>query len=134
MAVEANNQGDNRVVVGAAGTHAEAGTVEIVSTTLDDLLPDRAEDVLIWMDIQGHEGIALSGAPRTLAQRVPLVLEFCPYLMDQGGSYAALKSAVAGYRGFYDLAHPAAMRPMVALDALYEALGPRGNFTDILVL
>lgn len=134
MAVEANNQGDNRVVVAGPGARAEADTVAVVSTTVDDLLMDGAKDALIWMDIQGHEGIALSGAPRTLAQRVPLVLEFCPYLMDQGGSYTALKSAVAGYRGFYDLAHPAEMRPMAALDALYEALGPRGNFTDILVL
>jgi hypothetical protein len=109
-------------------------TVEVVSTTLDDLLKDGAEGVLIWMDIQGHEGIALSGSPRTLALRPPLVLEFCPQLMHLGGSYAALKSAVAGYRGFYDLERPAALQPVAALDLLYETLGSRGNFTDILVL
>ena len=137
MAVQSANQGDNRVVVpGASALTSEPPpeTVEVLSTTLDDLLTDGAEGVLIWMDIQGHEGIALSGAPKTLAQRPPLVLEFCPELMHRGHSYQGLKSAIAGYRGFYDLARPAVMRPIAALDELYEALGQRGNFTDILVL
>jgi FkbM family methyltransferase len=137
MAVQASNQGDNRVRIvgeGMPDSDSFTETVEVVSTTVDDLLKDGAEGVLIWMDIQGHEGIALGGAPRTLALRPPLVLEFCPRLMHLGGSFAALKSAVAGYRGFYDLDCPSALQPVAALDLLYERLGMRGNFTDILLV
>ena len=54
--------------------------------------------------------------------------------MDQANSYGALKSAVAGYRGFFDLASPTALYPISGLDALYAALGQTGRFTDILLL
>ncbi len=133
IAINTGNQGDNRV--GAAGDRTEfAGSVRVVTTTLDELLPDGPAGTLIWMDIQGHEGIVLSGSPRTLAGTPPLVLEFCPLLMREAGSYEALKMAVAGYRGFHDLAHPGYLRPLADLDRLHAALGMRGNFTDILVL
>jgi len=131
------NQGDNRVVSdGRGGPDADQfiATIPVSTTTLDDLLPNGADGVLIWMDIQGHEGIALSGACRTMTKRPPLVLEFCPMLMDQSGSYGALKSAVAGYRGFYDLADPAALCPISGLDKLHATLGQTGRFTDILLL
>jgi|HubBroStandDraft_1064217.scaffolds.fasta_scaffold13260_4 FkbM family methyltransferase len=135
--VNGANQGDNRVVVSRLDDPDAArfiATIPVATTTLDDLLPDGADGVLVWMDIQGHEGIALSGACRTMVKQPPLVLEFCPMLMDQAGSYGALKSAVAGYRGFYDLANPVALRPISGLDALRTALGQTGRFTDILLL
>jgi FkbM family methyltransferase len=134
--VNGANQGDNRVVVDRLDDPDARfiATIPVVTTTLDDLLPDGADGVLIWMDIQGHEGIALSGACRTMAKQPPLVLEFCPLLMDQAASYGALKSAVAGYRGFYDLANPTALCPISGLDALRARLGQTGRFTDILLL
>ena len=54
--------------------------------------------------------------------------------MRQSGSYDALREAVAGYRGFHDLACPGGRRPLSELDALSDALGFRGNFTDILLV
>lgn len=136
IALNAGNQGDNRVATARAGPdHAQfTGSVSVTTTTLDALLPDGGAGTLIWMDIQGHEGIALMGAERTLRGKPPLVLEFCPALMSQASSYEVLKAAIAGYHGFHDLAHPSDLRPLMDLDRLYEALGSRGNFTDILVL
>jgi len=137
MAVNRANQGDNRVVGDqndGADADAFGATIRVVTTTIDNLLPDGTDATMIWMDIQGYEGIALSGAPRSLAKGIPLVLEFCPFLMNQAGSYEALKSAVAGYRGFFDLANPGALRPVADVDALYASLGQTGRFTDILLL
>jgi FkbM family methyltransferase len=135
--VNGANQGDNRVMVDRRdGPNADRfiATIKVATTTLDDLLPDGADGVLIWMDIQGHEGIALRGAGRTMAKRPPLVVEFCPVLMDRAGSYGAAKSAVADYRGFYGLAIPIAVRPSSGLDAPHATLGQTGRFTDILLL
>ena len=134
IALNAGNQGDNRVGVASDDGTAFTGSIPVPTTTLDALLPDGAEGVLIWMDIQGHEGIALQGGRRALASTPPLVLEFCPALMRQSDSYEGLKAALAGYRGFHDLAKPVGLRPLADLDRLHQALGFRGNFTDILVL
>ena len=133
IAVNTSNQGDNRI--GSAADRTDfAHSIHITTTTLDALLPHGSAATLIWMDIQGYEGIALAGSPRTLAGTPPLELEFCPALMDEAASYDALKAAIAGYRGFHDLAQPADLRPLADLDRLHAALGMRGNFTDILVL
>lgn len=137
IAVNASNMGDNRI--GSPGPSADgkdvfSATASVVTTTLDDLLGDGLETTLIWMDIQGYEGIALLGATRTLARRPPMVLEFCPQLMNAAASYAALKSSVAGYRGFHDLGRPGKIQAIDALDALAAALGDGGGFTDILLM
>lgn len=95
---------------------------------------DSPESTLIWMDIQGYEGIALLGAPKTLARKPPMVLEFCPRLMRAADSYEALRSSIAGYSGFYDLGRPGTMRAIGELDALASALGFQGDFTDILAM
>ena len=42
--------------------------------------------------------------------------------------------ALTGYRGFYDLERPDRIRPISELDALWNAMGLDGGFTDILVL
>lgn len=133
IAINTGNQGDNRIG-SDQGRSGFAGSIKVVATTLDALLPDGPAGTLIWMDIQGYEGIALSGSPLTLASTPPLVLEFCPALMTEANSYSALKAAIAGYRGFHDLARPGELRPLTDLDSLHDALGMRGNFTDILVL
>jgi FkbM family methyltransferase len=137
MSVNRANQGDNRVVSGR-GDRPDADqfdhTVRVTSTTIDDLLPGGTDGTLIWMDIQGYEGIALTGARRSLTGTPPLVLEFCPFLMRQAESYERLKAAVAGYRGFHDLARPTALRAVAELDSLADFLGQTGNFTDILLL
>lgn len=131
MAVNRANQGDNRI---AAAGEEFSGAVRVPTTTLDTLLADSAEPTLIWMDIQGYEGIALRGGTRILSRRPPMVLEFCPALMRDAGSYDALCAAVREYRGFYDLGRPDTRQALDRLDALRDRLGFRGNFTDILLV
>ena len=61
IAINAANQGDNRIAadVAKAGDRGNfPDIVRVVTVTLDDLLLDGVDDTLIWMDIQGHEGIA----------------------------------------------------------------------------
>ncbi len=134
IALSATNQGDNRIASAVQNDPSFTENIMVVSTTLDDLLTDGVEDTLIWMDIQGHEGIALLGAPKTLARKPPMVLEFCPLLMRQANSYDALKSSTAAYRGFHDLSRPGDLRPLRDLDTLSQSLGFLGNFTDILLV
>jgi FkbM family methyltransferase len=137
IAINTANQGDNRIAADTVSADDKGNfhdIVRVATTTLDDLLTNGVEGTLIWMDIQGHEGIALRGAARTLREKPPLVLEFCPLLMRRSDSYEALRAAVAGYRGFHDLARPGSPRPLPELDVLREELGFRGNFTDILLV
>lgn len=62
------------------------------------------------------------------------MLEFWPYGLKRADGFASFKAALAGYGGYYDLAHPQAKRPLDILDALYDRIGEDGDFTDILVL
>src|SRR5262249_5318874 len=82
-----DNSGDHRVHLGASGGLQGEGarqTIELPSTRYDDLVPalDPAT-TLIWMEAQGAEGHILQGAPRALDRRTPLLVEFCPYLIER---------------------------------------------------
>lgn len=148
LALNADNCGDHRIVSGAAagtsvGASAAVATrpvVRVAATTLDSVVDRHPDDHLfLWMDTQGYEGYVLAGAPRTLARRVPLALEFWPQAMVASGSYPALRRALvsAGYERFHRLGekHPRRIALSEAsLDALYDELGEDGPYTDILVL
>ena len=138
LELSGENLGDHRIrVSGEDGALDEANrqVVQVPSATLDSICRTEAgDDVLVWMDVQGFEGIALAGAKDFLARRVPMVLEFCPYLMVRARSFSALKQSLAGYSGFLDLESGKAFRPIAELQALYDELGEGQAFTDILVL
>ena len=135
MAVNEANLGDNRVASTAATKDMRvAETVQVPTLTLDRALAGDGSDVLIWMDIQGHEGVALAGAQGVLASRPPVVAEFCPAMMRQAGTFHRFKDAVGHYGMFWDLDRGDAGQPIGALDALAERLGDSGRFTDILLL
>ena len=138
MELAVDNWGDHRVSEGSEPGifgEAERTRVEVRSIRLDSLRASTVgERCFIWMDIQGYEGHALRGAAEWLAHRVPLVVEFWPYGMKRAESFPALRMALTGYRGFYDLERPDRIRPISELDALWNAMGLDGGFTDILVL
>jgi FkbM family methyltransferase len=84
------NWGDNRVRVdGASATQAreldEEGreVIEVPTAPLGGVLADNDLDLercgLAWIDVQGHEGHVLSGAPELLSSDIPLVVEYWPY-------------------------------------------------------
>ena len=134
-----DNSGDHRVSVAAHdGLFAEGQRprIQVPSTRFDDLVGDLdPRSSLIWMESQGYEGHILAGAPRAVGARVPLVAEFCPYLMRRTGAYARFLTAVSGYRFWTDLFEDDAPRVAAtpgSLEQLAERLGDRGKYSDLL--
>lgn len=82
-----SNTGDHRVrlsgVANGAFDEATRPTLEVPVRRLDDLLTElhisHSNLGMVWMDIQGHEALALEGAPDLLNSNVPLVIEYWPY-------------------------------------------------------
>lgn len=99
------NFGDSRLVVGVPeGVDTEV----VVTRPLDWLLDDgrlTADDIgLIWVDAQGHDPFVLQGATRLLAAGVPMVVEYCPEVLDRSGSYLLLEQLIAdGFSTVIDL-------------------------------
>jgi FkbM family methyltransferase len=135
------NTGDHRISVSdAPGLQREEdrNRIEVQSITIDAIVEADeapANDILIWMDVQGYEGWALAGAAQTLAQTPPLVIEFWPYGIQRAGSFDALQQALTPYGSFVDLADPTARRRSIdELTALYKEIGEGGNYTDLMVM
>jgi FkbM family methyltransferase len=131
-----DNFGDHRIRVSdEPGGYGESDRdlISLSSSTLDTLVSDPpAGKMLIWIDVQGFEGFALSGARSILASKPPLVLEFSPYHIDRAKSFAALCEAIGPYSEFIDLNAGGSSRPLSALPALHRELA--ADSTDILVL
>jgi FkbM family methyltransferase len=137
LELDTKNFGDNRIRVsdepGDCG-ETDRELTSVPSSTLDTLaagLP--AHDALLWMDVQGFEGIVLTGARSILANKPPLVLEFSPYHMARAGAFTALCEAIKDYRGFIDLDAGDSLRPLHELSDLRDTFTGI-DFTDILVL
>lgn len=113
-------------------------TEMVTVRTMDDFASSfESERTLIFMDIQGYEGIALRGASQLLANSPPLVCEFWPYAMKRLDSYPPFREAVCTrYLGFANLSAPEeGFRELDArvLDDLYEQVGENSRCsTDLL--
>lgn len=133
------NFGDHRIQTNSSIDDDDMSSrqVELVlSQSLDTICGEEPSNnnTIVWMDVQGFEGFVLKGATRFLMQKVPLVLEFSPHLMDNAGSTDALFECLAHYQSFVDLANSGNVRPISELPALRTELGSGGRFTDILVI
>jgi FkbM family methyltransferase len=131
------NLGDHRIVV-ANGKGVDPTdhrqTIMVNSARLDTVCAGVLDqDLLVWMDVQGYEGFALSGAQALLGRRVPLVLEFWPKAFNRTGGFPLMQAALAHYSGFFDLAAPDRFHPITEMEALAQRLGEEGS-TDIVVL
>lgn len=105
----------------------------------NDFVSDfKSGSTLIFMDIQGYEGLALSGASEILMNSPPLVAEFWPYGMKRLDSYKLFRETLCSglYDRFADLSQmPEGFRPLSAkaLDDLYEQISEDSqSSTDIL--
>lgn len=117
-----SNTGDHRLrlpaVHNGAFDEASRPTVFVPVTRLDDLLTEAnipyTEVGLVWMDIQGHEAMALDGAPRLLASPTPVVIEYWPYGLRRTGSLDHLHTIISdSYPVVIDLrASMTARRPL----------------------
>lgn len=121
------------------GSDGAAGVTERVeTTTLDKLVgdgtidPERAS--LVWLDIEGDEGRALSAASLVLDRAIPLVAEMCGEKIARTGGLAPLQAAVGeSYTHFADLRRAPAegFRPLVELPSIAEVYERR--CTDVLI-
>lgn len=146
LARAADNSGDHRVAAGEQARALDADVTDVRATTLDALL--TAEDVnhedvgVVWIDVQGHEGHVLAGAPDLLARRVPAVVEFWPQALRQSNGFDLLVEAIRNhFTTVVDLGSPYAetsgegvnrtdATEIVELERRY----PGGEFGDLLLL
>ena len=135
------NTGDHRIAVSnvPGQLHEEdRSQIDVQSITIDTIIKAdtaNADEIFIWMDVQGYEGWALAGAAQTLAHTPPLVIEFWPYGMQRAESFNLLQQALAPYACFIDLADQRAVRrPTDDLPAIYSEIGEDGAYTDLLLL
>lgn len=101
------NYGDHRVRVSDnPGIEKEEGrkVIKVTSTTLDAYFDENKQysldDSLIWIDVQGYEGLVLKGAKNTLAKGMPLVFEFWPYGLQRAKTFEFLMDALHAYPSF----------------------------------
>ena len=100
-----NNYGDHRIFNGlvTSDTLNEKNIRAVRGETLDKVAPNlKKGNALIWMDVQGHEGIVLNGAKRSIEKQIPLVLEFVPFFIKENFAYDYFKLLLR-YSVVYDL-------------------------------
>lgn len=135
------NHGDHRIVWDsndALPMEEQRKQIEVSVMTLDEIADDfDADEAFVWMDIQGHEGHALSGASKLRKNGIPMCLEFWPHGLLHNDGYARLKKALTGgaWNTFIDLDDTLEHNALTAksLDELFEKIGTAGPNTDILV-
>lgn len=139
------NYGDHRIKPlnsDDAENEGDRNVTEVKSTTLDKILGQyETSNMLIWMDTQGYEGYILAGASASISKKIPMVVEFCPYLMARIKSYDKFKAAIisAGYTSCYDL-NESDPRPMAVTEETFDRLFEKHNrfgsydFTDLLIM
>jgi len=140
LEISDSNSGDNRVTVAdsdGAFDERKRSHVDVEARRIDTILDDLGVGIpgLIWMDIQGYEPFALSGASRRLAALPPLCFEFWPYGLDRTGGWAALPSVLSGYTRIYDMFddRPSAV-PISALASLRSSYEGPERYTNLLAL
>ena len=132
---------------GGTVDHTAAGDVRLVR--LDDAVADAgltAADVgFVWCDAQGSEPHVLKGAPLLLAERVPLLLEVSPTLIEHHGlGVADLVDRLTGYDRVAEMrGRPFVPTSPAALPAVYARCrkvrrpggtwGEKSAHTDVLV-
>lgn len=106
---------------------------------LDDFKESFDENsTLIFMDVQGYEGLILGGSTQILSKSPPLVAEFWPYAMKRLETYKVFRDIVCSgiYSEFAVLSETEnRFLPLnaQALDGLYEKVGEHhDSFTDLL--
>lgn len=73
------NSGDRRLLTDGSGLECRRLDSFVESGQLDP-----AEIGLVWMDVQGHEPHVLRGAKLAIPAGVPVVVEYCPWVLGDG--------------------------------------------------
>ncbi|MGI8623467.1 MAG: FkbM family methyltransferase [Solirubrobacteraceae bacterium] len=121
--------------------------VSVEAVTVDGTFEARGVDPagvgMVWLDVQGHEAAALSGAEGVLRHGPPVVFEFYPAMLRHAGGYDRLIDLAAEqYTHVLDLRTVGigdggpAWRPVAELDAIGKTYGAGADrvFTDVLLV
>ncbi|MBL7002469.1 MAG: FkbM family methyltransferase [Gammaproteobacteria bacterium] len=137
-----DNYGDNRVRSSVDTTsngfnEADRKTIKVKANSLDNLIANQAiadvdDIVLVWMDVQGHEGFFMKGATEFLKahKHIPIVMEFWPYAMNRSGmkKESFINMAESLFTAFYSLDDEDSIKhPVSELLAFYERLESSSN-------
>jgi FkbM family methyltransferase len=144
------NYGDHRVrknpEKGSTGAEryleSERRVITVPADRLDDLLSTLPEPftktiVVIWVDVQGHEGYVFRGAKSILARGIPVVSEIWPYGIARSGMgpeqfCEIVESFWSRYCVFRDGQFD--QRNMRTFRAFYAGLGSAGDFQNVVFL
>ena len=81
---EKNNTGDFRVYDEKKHSDNENRIQQISIVPLDDYwLPELNNNCLLLIDVQGNELEALKGASKFIKNKIPTIMELCPYLLKE---------------------------------------------------
>jgi len=98
------NSGAHAIRIGRAktldlGVRPTKSTVEKAS--IDDLVERDLLDAdrigMVWIDVQGHEPLVLTGGASLFGRGVPTVMEYYPHVLRTAGQWRTLNRAVATY-------------------------------------
>jgi FkbM family methyltransferase len=131
--VTLNNWGDRRIQTSAAGESGRWPTIEVPIERLDTQGIDWARVSMVWMDVQGHEGHVLAGAPDLARSGVPVLSEYAPHLLRLSGGIDLFHEAASRYASIVDI-RSGQVIPGPAVRDLAERFPDPSDYTDLLLL
>jgi FkbM family methyltransferase len=96
-----DNSGDHRIR--ADSIQRDRDAVQVQMRKLSGFVKDPDVDDLVWMDVQGYEARVLQGWPEVVDRRVPLVVEVCPWMLNEYSSTMLLVEQIRRYERCVDL-------------------------------
>ncbi|WP_082827176.1 FkbM family methyltransferase [Rhodanobacter thiooxydans] len=114
-----------------SGNHAIGSDGILVHSSRLDDLPLPPTPALLWMDIEGYEGHALTGASGLLSTGMPVVCEFNTTYLKQAGGMTLFQKALQG-RLIFDLKDK--RKAATSLEELTLKYPGGDYFTDIIAI
>jgi FkbM family methyltransferase len=140
-----DNSGDNnlRAVNGYRAFDEDRRlTVKVPVKTMDQVFGDipglcHEKTLLIWLDIQGHEGYFFQGARQLLSRGIPVVSEFWPYGIKRSGMtlsdyYRIVLENFTCFYYFHDGQYE--KRPITEINELFETYSAPGEFGQVILV
>lgn len=140
-----DNLGDHRVRTGETTSdnenyrESDRQTIKVQSETLDNLflgsLNKTLKDVVVWMDIQGHEGYAIKGGRKLFSEKIPVVSEIWPYGIHRAGMSTQNFCEIAqDIWAFYWVKRKNGFiqYPIKLLDIYFEEVGNDGGYSNVI--
>lgn len=143
------NYGDHRVRVSTppAGSskreifrESQRPIINVPADTLDHVLdgisPEWTDDIaVIWIDVQGYEGVVFEGARKILERGIPVVSEIWPYGITRAGmTMESFNEIVCQLWGAYWVRRRGRFvrYPIVAFRAFLDELGAEGDYDNVI--